>query len=135
MGRAADRLRELSGPTYLTRQNYSRITVVGPAALSYPVAAAVPALVQAQALVLAQGPAHAPQVLAQERALVLAQGPADAPQVLAQEQVADERVELQDDLSRLPADALSEGPAAAAELQVSRALLPRLLLPQAKLQQ
>jgi hypothetical protein len=70
MDRAADRPRELSGPTYLTRQNYSRITVVGPAALSYPVAAAVPALVQEQALVLAQGPVDAPQVLAQAQELV-----------------------------------------------------------------
>jgi hypothetical protein len=47
MNRAADRFRELGGPTYLTRQNYSKITVVDPAAaFSYPVAAAVPSSVR-----------------------------------------------------------------------------------------
>ena len=76
MNRAAERLRELSGPTYLTgRKSYSRIRV-GPVAFSYPVAAAAQALALERALVLAQerGPAvDVPQVLAQERAPVLAQ--------------------------------------------------------------
>ena len=52
MNRAADRPGELSGPTWLTRQNYNSITVAVPAAFSYPVASAVQA--QELALVLAQ---------------------------------------------------------------------------------
>jgi hypothetical protein len=65
MNRAADRLTELSGPTYITRQNYNRITNVVPVPVfSYPVAVVAPALARAQVRVLAREQAAAPQVLA-----------------------------------------------------------------------
>ena len=67
-------------------------------------------------------------VLPQAQVDLLPEGPA----------AAAERVEFQDALHlqpRLPADGSSEVLAAAAELQASRALLPLLLLPQARLQQ
>ena len=81
MSRAAKRFRELSGPVYLTRQNYGRITIAGPAVFSSPVAAALPVLAQAQ--VLAQAKAASSQALAQARAPVLAQVQALEPRVLA----------------------------------------------------
>jgi hypothetical protein len=83
VSRAAKRLGELSGPVYLTRQNYGRITIAGPAAFSYPVAAALPVLALAQGPVLVQRQALEPRVLALEQAwvLALARGP-----VLAREQ-------------------------------------------------
>jgi hypothetical protein len=124
MNRAADRLRELSGPIYSIRENYGRITVVAPvapaAAFSYPAAAALTAgaLRLQPRLPAGELPrvVDAPQVLARERVAGELSLVAEAPHALAQERVADELplvAEAPHVLAQgLVADGLSEEPTA-----------------------
>jgi hypothetical protein len=128
MNRAADRLRELSGPIYSIRENYSRITVVAPAAaFSYPAAAALTAgaLRLQPRLPAGELPpvAESPHALARERVAGELSLVAEAPHALAQERVADE----------LPL--VAEAPHALAQKLVAGELSPVAEAPQALAQE